>query len=132
MGQIKDYDHRQFKGILAIDFDDTICVSNYPDCGRERDGASYYIRALRKDGFGIVINTCREGLPLANAIKWMHAHSIDYHYINCNFPHLIEFYGADCRKISADVYIDDKSLTGGALPWSDIYKIISSKTWPKR
>ena len=117
---------RPFKAILAIDFDRTICMSDYPALGMQRKDAGHYIRKFQKDGYGIVINTCREGIALADAIKWLHKNAIPYHYVNCNFPHLIEMYSADCRKISADVYIDDKCLTG--LPeWEDIYRIINKK-----
>jgi hypothetical protein len=123
--QILDY-VLPFKAILAIDFDQTICLSKYPKCGPMRPGASSVIRRFAEQGYGIVINTCREGLALADAINWLHDHAIPYHYVNCNFPHLINEYGADCRKISADVYIDDKCLTG--LPnWGEIEEIIREK-----
>lgn len=115
-----------FKAILAIDFDQTICLSEYPKCGPMRPGASSVIRRFVKQGYGIVINTCREVLALAEAINWLHDNGIPYHYVNCNFPHLIEGYGADCRKISADIYIDDKCLKG--LPeWKEIYNIVKDK-----
>jgi hypothetical protein len=124
--QIVEYDSGNFKAIIAIDFDDTICMSHYPELGMQRSNAGHYIRKLVKEGYGVIINTCREGIPLANAIKWLHKNAIPYHYVNCNFPHLIKFYKADCRKISADMYIDDKCLTG--LPeWEEIYKIINNK-----
>lgn len=115
-----------FKAIIAIDFDGTICMSDYPELGMQRKDAGHYIRRLVDDGYGVIINTCREGIPLANAIKWLHKNAIPYHYVNCNFPHIIEFYKADCRKISADLYIDDKCLTG--LPeWDEIYATIDAK-----
>ena len=117
---------KPFKAILAIDFDLTICMSNYPELGMQRKDAGHFIRLLISRGYGVVINTCREGVALADAIKWLHSNNIPYHYVNCNFPHLIEEYGADCRKISADLYIDDKCLTG--LPeWKEIYNIIKDK-----
>ena len=125
MSQIRKY-VLPFKAILAVDFDLTICMSEYPRLGSERLGAGAIMRKLVEEGYGIVINTCREGLALADAIKWMGIHDIPYHYLNCNFPHLIEMYGADCRKISADVYIDDKGIEG--LPnWADIYRTIKKK-----
>jgi hypothetical protein len=125
MSQIRKY-ALPFKAILAIDFDHTICMSDYPELGMQRTGAGVIMRKLIQGGYGIVINTCREGLALANAILWMENNNIPYHYLNCNFPHLIEEYGADCRKISADLYIDDKCLTG--LPnWGEIYKLINLK-----
>lgn len=125
--QILDY-VLPFKAILAIDFDQTICLSKYPKCGPMKPGASLVIKRFVEQGYGIVINTCREGLALSDAINWLHDNGVPYHYVNCNFPHLISEYGADCRKISADVYIDDKCLNG--LPnWYKIYQIIDNKTW---
>lgn len=125
MSQIRKY-QTNFKAVLAIDFDHTICMSNWPNLGMQRKNAKVYIDKLLNEGYGIIINTCREGVPLADAIKWMESNKINYHYVNCNFPHLISLYGADCRKISADMYIDDKCLTG--LPkWKKIYKLVNKK-----
>lgn len=121
-----DYNYIELKAILSIDFDLTICMSNYPETGMQRKNAGKFINKLVRDGYGIVINTCREGIALAEAIKWLHKNKIPYHYINCNFPHIIKSYGSDCRKISADLYIDDKCLVG--LPkWKSVYKIINQK-----
>lgn len=126
--QVKEYEIPE--NILAIDFDLTICMSDYPKLGDQRFNAGYTIRKLMNDGFGIVINTCREGHALSAAMQWLDDHGIPYHYVNCNFPHLIEKYGADCRKISACMYIDDKGVE--PLPsWDDIYAIISNKFKPK-
>lgn len=125
MAQIKSY-MTNFKAILAIDFDRTICMSNYPDLGEERKDVVEVMNELINEGYGIIINTCREGIPLYDAILWMDHHNIPYHYLNCNFPHVIEMYNADCRKISADLYIDDKCLTG--LPeWREIKDIVCKK-----
>ncbi len=123
--QIVKY-NTNFKAILAVDFDQTICMSEWPTLGMQRKEAGNTLRLLALQGYGIIINTCREGLALADAINWLHQNNIPYHFINCNFPHVMSMYGTDCRKISADVYIDDKCLTG--LPsWGDIYKILEKK-----
>jgi hypothetical protein len=125
MGQIKNY-RLPFKAILAIDFDLTICLSEYPKLGAERPGSVKNLKKLVGEGYGIIINTCREGMALAGAIEWLDYNEVPYHYINCNFPHVISEYGADCRKVSADLYVDDKCLMG--LPdWDTIYKIIDSR-----
>jgi len=118
-----------FKAVLALDFDKTICESEYPLLGPQRTGASTIIRKFVQEGYGIVINTCREGLALADAINWLHENNIPYHYVNCNFPHLISEYGADCRKISANVYVDDKNLhcLQERPSWAEIYKLITNK-----
>lgn len=125
MSQVKEYT-LPFKAILAIDFDLTICMSDYPKTGPMRPGAHAVIKSLMANGYGIVINTCREGHALSDAMHWLEATDIPYHYVNCNFPHLIEKYGADCRKISACMYIDDKGVD--PLPnWGEIHEIIKAK-----
>jgi hypothetical protein len=112
--------------VLAIDFDLTICMSDYPALGKMRPGAGSVIRTLYEEGFGIVINTCREGHALSDAMHWLKEKDIPYDYVNCNFPHLITKYGADCRKISADMYIYDKGVE--PLPnWGEIYELIQNK-----
>lgn len=127
MGQIKNYrNFGDFRAILAIDFDDTICESDYPDTGMQRHGAAKYINKLVDEGYGVIINTCREGIPLAKAIKWLEKNDVPYHFVNCNFPEVIQMYSADCRKMSADIYIDDKCLMG--LPkWKKIHQIVTEK-----
>lgn len=116
----------KYKAIIAIDFDGTICEVSYPKVGEERKGAKKYINRLYKKGYGIVINTCRTNEAACAALKFLKKRGIKYHYFNTNFPHLIEEYGNDCRKISADVYIDDKCLF--EIPsWKNKYKIIKNK-----
>jgi len=111
------------KQVIAIDFDLTICDSKYPLLGDRIKGAKKYINKLHAEGYGIVINTCRTDTEAHMAIEWLDDHGINYHYFNCNFPYRIDQYRQDCRKISADLYIDDKQI--GKLPsWKEIYKYI--------
>jgi hypothetical protein len=89
-----------------------------------RHDALLYMNKLFDEGFGIVIHTCREGKALAKAIKFLDKHGFNYDYYNCNFPHLIQEYQADCRKVSADLYIDDRNLdvlSSGMPSWLQIY-----------
>lgn len=116
----------KYKAILSIDCDGTIWENAYPNIGYLRKGAVEYINKLYDEGYGIIINTCRAGLMEADAINFLKRNNIKYHYINCNFPHLVEYFGADCRKISADMYIDDKNILN--IPsWKKKYKIINKK-----
>lgn len=116
--------------VLAIDFDGTICTTSYPEIGRERKDAKEIINKLYDEGYLIVINTCRSdgGKYKAESIvrTFLELRGIKYHTINENLPHLIEYYGCDTRKISADVYIDDKCLYD--IPsWKEKYKIIKKR-----
>jgi hypothetical protein len=36
----------------------------------------------------------------------------------------VDYYGSDCRKISGDVYIDDKNLGGIPDDWDEIERMI--------
>jgi uncharacterized HAD superfamily protein len=115
------------KLILSIDFDGTICDLAYPKIGELKKDASIYIRKLYNEGHYIIINTCRSGKFEGHAQEFLDNAMIPYHYINSNLPHVIEMYSADCRKISADIYIDDKCLMGLPETWEEIYNLINKK-----
>jgi uncharacterized HAD superfamily protein len=112
---------------IAIDFDGTICEQSFPKVGALRKDADVYIRKLKEDGHTIIINTCRSGKYEGMAQDFLEDKKIPYHYINSNLPELIEFYNQDCRKISADLYIDDKCLMGLPKTWKKIYKLVKAK-----
>ena len=108
------------KLVIAIDFDGTIATQSFPEVGRLIHGADTVIRKLHKQGHRILINTCRSGKMEGLAQDFLDKHEIPYELINSNLPELITLYKQDCRKMSADVYIDDKNLYG--LPsWDEIY-----------
>lgn len=116
--------------VIAVDFDGTVCTASYPEIGIEREGAKEYINKLYNEGYVIVINTCRTDggdYPAAQMAKdFLRIRGIKYHYFNENPDFLIELYKCDTRKISADVYIDDKCLF--EIPtWKEKYKIIKGK-----
>jgi hypothetical protein len=124
---------RKYKGILAIDFDDTIAYSNFPKIKGLVTGSKKYINKLYNDGWYIIIWTCRcndnnSEEPLTMAKQFLDDRGIKYHKINEHNPYLVKLFGNNCRKISADFYIDDKAIFG--LPsWSKIYGKLS--TLPK-
>lgn len=127
---IKEIQELTKQVVLAIDFDGTICEVSYPEIGREREGAKEFINKLYDEGYLIVINTCRsddgEVKAAQMARDFLRLRGIKYHNFNENPQHLIEAYGCDTRKISADVYIDDKCLFN--LPtWEHKYQIIKTK-----
>lgn len=112
--------------ILAIDFDGTIAEVSFPEVGALIAGAAEHIRMLYDEGHYIIINTCRSGKMEGLAEDFLKENDIPYHYINSNLPELVEEYTQDCRKISADYYIDDKCIMG--LPsWWTIYEIIQER-----
>lgn len=113
--------------VLAIDFDETIAINDpFPNIIGLVPEANLYIRKLYEEGYHIVINTCRSGENAKQAMEYLDAQKIPFHNFNENHPALVGFYSIDCRKISADIYIDDKNLH--SLPsWEEIYQIVISK-----
>lgn len=66
--------------------------------------------------------------PLAEALECLAEHGLTPDLINGNCPGRIDEYG-DCRKISVDLYIDDKCVNQN--PWSarfvrDVYHAIDA------
>lgn len=99
--------------MIAIDFDGTICVEKkFPDCGEIRSGAIEVIRELHKKGYVLQLNTCREREVLKIAKTFLARHGIlkCFKYINENPLEQIMIFGGDCRKLEADLFIDDKCL----------------------
>lgn len=112
------------KFILAIDFDGTIATDSFPEVGVLIKDADSIIRKLKQDGHDIIINTCRTGKYEGLAEYFLRENDIPFDFINSNLPRVIDFFRQDCRKISADFYIDNRNI-GGLPSWKEIYKIIN-------
>lgn len=126
------------KALLAIDFDKTIADSDYPHIHNLRPNAKEVLNRLHEEGFYIIINTCRSDGYEEEVRQYLNSQEVKYHHVNTNHPGLCEYYKADSRKISADIYIDDKSLETlldpeTCLNWINIYnniqKVISMPTF---
>ncbi len=123
------------KLILSIDFDETIVYcKGFPKIDRLRPGAKKYINKLYDQGHYIIINTCRTDNPVikcfheSEAIEFLKLNGIKYHTINSNNPQVSAFFRTDSRKISADLYVDDKGLWLFGLPcWFILYHMIRFK-----
>lgn len=120
--------------IIAIDFDGTIVKEEWPEPGEVFPNAKKIINHLYSLGHKIIINTCRSGKYEGMAERVLKNEGIKYTWINTNEPNLIHKYGTDCRKISADIYIDNRQL--GGLPlvhnstdvnWDSIYNVLRKK-----
>ena len=113
------------KLIIAIDFDNTIVEPLYPEIGVLKANCKRIINKWHESGHKIIINTCRAGKYHGDCDKFLSQNGISFDYINCNLPEMIIFYKADTRKISADVYIDDRNI-GGIPDWLGIEKMMDN------
>lgn len=95
------------KYCVAVDFDKTLCDSYYPFLGDEIEPICNFIRSIQDLDIVLILNTCRTGFYLSDALMWCNEHHIYFDYINGNDPQRIIEYGADSRKISCNMMIDD-------------------------
>lgn len=96
--------------IYAVDFDGTLCESVFPGIGPPNKALIQHLVKRRNQGNKIILWTCRCGKRLKEAVEWCGKYGLEFDAVNENLPEIIERYGNDCRKIFADVYIDDKSV----------------------
>lgn len=106
--------------IIAVDFDGTLHLGQFPAIGVQAPYASQVMKALKSDGHYLIINTARDGAELLAAINWLLAQGIPFDRVNDNHPGNTEKYGTNSRKVYAHLYIDDHQV-GGLPPWPEIY-----------
>ena len=102
---------------FAVDFDGTLCENKWPKIGEPYYDTINWVKELRKNGHKVILWTCREGMPLVNAIVWCADHGLFFDAINDNLREHIEEFGSNCRKIHAVFYIDDKAIYPSAMPF---------------
>lgn len=96
--------------VYAVDFDGTLCENLYPKIGYAKQDVINHITQLQNDGNKIVLWTCRVDDLLDEAVAWCEEQGLLFDSVNENMQEIIDKYGSDTRKISADVYIDDKAI----------------------
>lgn len=97
--------------VIAVDFDGCLCESVYPGCGEPNMQLIVGLMEMQRQGRAkVILNTCRCGESLQIALDWCKMYGLEFAAVNDNLPELIELFGVNCRKISADIYIDDKAL----------------------
>lgn len=104
--------------IIAVDFDGTLITGNtWPDvCGEPNRKLISYLIGQKNKGNKIILWTNRtdvpekESYPLRDAVEFCRAAGLEFDAVNENLPEMIQAYGSDSRKVSADTYIDDKAF----------------------
>jgi len=108
--------------IIAVDFDGTIVEHAYPKIGRPIPFAIDVLKKLQQEEHHLLILwTVREGKFLDEAVNYCAKNGIDFYAVNKNYPE--EEDGDYPRKLTADIFIDDKNI-GGLPDWGVIYKAI--------
>lgn len=114
--------------IVSFDFDGTVTLNDdaFPEPGPERPEAVRVLQGFtRHPKVALLLNTCREGLPLEMAIDWLNRRNIavdasnesvpwvkcrtrkpryDIHICDKNFPRVPEGHNIDWNALEAYVY----------------------------
>jgi hypothetical protein len=96
--------------IFAVDFDGTLAITKWPTIISPIMPMITFSILARQGGNKVILNTCRTGKPLEDAVEFCKTFGLEFDAINENLPELIAQYNSDSRKISADYYIDDKNV----------------------
>ena len=110
---------------IAIDFDGTIVTHAYPAIGKPVPFAIETLKRLQQvDHHQLILWSCREGELLREAVDYCRERGLEFYAVNSNFPgEPVDGMGA--RKLTADLFIDDRNL-GGLPDWGIIYQMIHS------
>ena len=95
--------------VIAVDFDGTLCTKNWPKIGEPNKELIGQLIEERKKGTAVILFTCREKKLLQEAVKWCREQGLEFDEINRNIRERMRTYRTDSRKISADIYIDDRA-----------------------
>lgn len=93
--------------VIAVDFDGVLHRGKWPAIGDSDDRLIDALRRARQRGCRLVMNTCRVGDLLRDARNWCIDRGLLFDAINENLAERVTRFGGDCRKISADLYLDD-------------------------
>lgn len=97
------------KRVIAVDFDGTLCENKYPKIGKPNTELIKQLAEEKKKGTAVILFTCRDGQRLKEAVKWCSKQGLQFDKVNDNLPERIRAYKGNTRKISADVYVDDRN-----------------------
>ena len=113
---------------IAIDVDGTIVDHRYPRIGKEIPFAIATLKQLQTERHLLVLWTVREGKLLDEAVDFCRKRGLEFYAVNANHPEeeVRNDMTSPCRKVVADLYIDD--LNVGKLPdWGAIYEMIHNR-----
>lgn len=114
--------------VIAVDFDGTIVQHRYPQIGKEIPFAIATLKKLQEEHHQLILWTVREGELLDEAVEFCRRRGLEFYAVNANHPdeRIREDQSAPCRKLRADLYIDDCNV--GKLPdWGAIYEMVHNR-----
>ena len=100
---------RKHAPIIAVDFDGTLCENEWPGIGATKWETVQALIAARAAGARLILWTNRVGPRLAEAVEWCRQRELEFDAVNENLPEVLAAFVTDCRKVYADIYLDDRA-----------------------
>ncbi len=95
---------------IAVDFDGVLTPNgHWPNTGEPNEKLINWLIMFREMGGKVILWTNRNGKALEAAVEFCRYNGLEFDAINENLPEILEQFGEDSRKITADLYIDDKA-----------------------
>lgn len=101
---------REPKKTIAVDFDDTLFVTRWPDIGEPIWSVICAAKEEQAAGADLILWTTREGKYLEEALAACASVGLTFAAVNENTEYMKQLWGNDPRKVGADEYWDDKSV----------------------
>lgn len=118
--------------IIAVDFDGTLCEQAWPGIGEPKWTTIIALIAARAAGARLILWTNRIGARLREAVEWCRERELEFDAVNENLPETLAAFTTDCRKVYADIYLDDKAVqpSGAVLEalWQTAREVMNEET----
>ncbi len=105
--------------IYAVDFDGTLSMGEWPAVGPANDDLFDFLIRKQRQGDKLILWTCRAGEALSDAVEFCRDKGLEFDAVNDNLPEIVEKYGSNSRKITCDVYLDDRAVHVDDYRYSD-------------
>ena len=108
--------------IIAVDFDGTLCENEWPGIGETKWETVQALIAAQAAGARLILWTNRVGARLAEAVEWCRQRELEFDAVNENLPEVLAAFVTDCRKVYADIYLDDKAAQPSAAVLGQLWE----------
>ena len=108
--------------IIAVDFDGTLCANEWPGIGATKWETVQALIAARAAGARLILWTNRVGPRLAEAVEWCRQRELEFDAVNENLPEVLAAFTTDCRKVYADIYLDDRAAQPSAAVLGQLWE----------
>lgn len=108
--------------IIAVDFDGTLCENAWPAIGAPKWNTIQTLIAAQAAGARLILWTNRVGARLREAVEWARNRELEFDAVNENLPEIKEAFTTDCRKVYADIYLDDRAAQPSAAVLGQLWE----------